>query len=58
MAEVVAALRDQGMLAVGAGENVVRLLPPLNVSDAEIDVAIERLDAALAALAPATAAAG
>ena len=58
VAEVVAALRDQGMLAVGAGENVVRLLPPLNVSDAEIDIAIERLDAALAALAPATAAAG
>ena len=46
------------MLAVGAGENVVRLLPPLNVSEAEIDGAIDRLDAALAALAPATAAAG
>jgi acetylornithine/succinyldiaminopimelate/putrescine aminotransferase len=46
------------MLAVGAGENVMRLLPPLNVSDAEIDAAIERLDAALTALAPAKAVAG
>ncbi len=56
VAEVVAALRDHGLLAVGAGDNVVRLLPPLNVSDAEIDGAIERLDRALAALAPAKAA--
>jgi acetylornithine/N-succinyldiaminopimelate aminotransferase len=55
VADVVAALRDQDMLVATAGENVVRLLPPLNVSDAEIDSAIERLDAALAALAPATA---
>ncbi len=56
--DVVAALRDNGMLAVAAGDNVVRLLPPLNVSEAEIDGAIERLDAALTALDPATAAAG
>ncbi len=54
--DVVAALRDHGMLAVGAGDNVVRLLPPLNVSEAEIDGAIDRLDAALSALAPAKAA--
>ena len=58
VAEVITALRDKGMLAAGAGENVLRLLPPLNVSDAEIDTAIERLDAALSALAPARAAAG
>jgi acetylornithine/N-succinyldiaminopimelate aminotransferase len=56
VADVVAALRDHGLLAVGAADNVVRLLPPLNVSDAEIDSAIERIDAALAALAPAKAA--
>ena len=41
VADVVAMLRDHGMLAVGASENVVRLLPPLNVSEAEIDGAIE-----------------
>jgi acetylornithine/N-succinyldiaminopimelate aminotransferase len=58
VAEVVAALRDHGLLAASAGENVLRLLPPLNVSDAEIDGAIERLDAALATLAPAKAIAG
>ena len=56
VADVVAALRDKDMLAVGAGENVLRLLPPLNVSEAEIDGAIDRLDAALAVLSPATAA--
>ena len=52
VADVVAALRDKGMLAASAGENVVRLLPPLNVSEAEIDGAIDCLDAALSALAP------
>ncbi len=57
VAEVVAALRDQGLLVVAAGDNVVRLLPPLNVTDAEIDSAVDRLDAALSALAPARAAA-
>ena len=56
VADVIAALRDHGLLAVGAADNVVRLLPPLNVSDAEIDSAIERIDAALTALAPAKAA--
>jgi acetylornithine/N-succinyldiaminopimelate aminotransferase len=56
VADVIAALRDHGLLVAAAGENVVRLLPPLNVSDAEIDNAVERLDAALAALAPAKAA--
>ncbi len=37
------ALRGRHILAVPAGENVLRLLPPLNVSDAEISLAIERL---------------
>ena len=43
------------MLGAGAGDNVVRLLPPLIVSEAEIDEAVDRLDGALAALAPAPA---
>ncbi len=43
-------MRDSGLLAVGAGENVVRLLPPLNVTTAEIDEGIARLEAALATL--------
>jgi acetylornithine/N-succinyldiaminopimelate aminotransferase len=53
--EVVAALRDHGMLAAAAGENVLRLLPPLNVAESEIDEAVSRLDATLAALEPARA---
>ena len=34
------ALRDQGLLTVGAGENVVRLLPPLTIGKAEVDEAL------------------
>ncbi len=48
--DVVTAARDQDMLVVGAGENVVRLLPPLNVTEAEIDEGVRRFDAALTAL--------
>ena len=48
--EILVALRDQNMLAAAAGENVLRLLPPLIVTEAEIDSAVTRLDAALAAL--------
>ena len=55
---VVAACRDQDMLCVAAGENVVRLLPPLNVTEAEIDEGVRRFDAALNALEPARAAGG
>lgn len=50
-AEVMAACRDQGLLTVGAGDNVLRLLPPLIVSEAEIADAVTRLDAAAAAVA-------
>ena len=50
VAEVLVALRDHGMLAASAAENVLRLLPPLIVGEAEIDEAAARLDAALASL--------
>jgi acetylornithine/N-succinyldiaminopimelate aminotransferase len=53
--DVIAAMRDQNLLGVAAGENVVRFIPPLIVTEAEIDQAIERLDHALAAMAPAKA---
>jgi acetylornithine/N-succinyldiaminopimelate aminotransferase len=53
--EVVTAMRDAGLIGAAAGENVVRLLPPLNVSETEIDEAVNRLDHALAALEPARA---
>jgi acetylornithine/N-succinyldiaminopimelate aminotransferase len=55
--DLIRACHDQHLLAIGAGENVVRLLPPLIVSDAEIDEAVRRLDRACAALVPAEAAA-
>jgi len=48
--DVVAALRAQHMLAVGAGDNVVRLVPPLNIGEDEVRDACARLDAALTAL--------
>lgn len=50
VAEVGAAMRDQDLLGVGAGENVIRLLPPLIVSEDELDEGVRRLDAALTAL--------
>jgi acetylornithine/N-succinyldiaminopimelate aminotransferase len=49
-ADVVDAARDAGLLLARAGENVARLLPPLIVSDAEIDEGIARLETALSAL--------
>jgi acetylornithine/N-succinyldiaminopimelate aminotransferase len=49
--EVIAAALDAGLLTIGAGDNVVRLLPPLIVSEADVGEAIERLDRACRALA-------
>lgn len=48
--DLVAALRDQKLLTVGAGENVVRFLPPLIVSEAEIEEAVQRLEQACVTL--------
>jgi acetylornithine/N-succinyldiaminopimelate aminotransferase len=49
--QLVDALRAEKMLTVAAGDNVVRLLPPLIVSEAEIAEGVARLDRACAALA-------
>jgi len=40
----------QGLLTVGAGENVVRILPPLNVSEAEMREAVAMLKKAATAM--------
>jgi acetylornithine/N-succinyldiaminopimelate aminotransferase len=48
--DLVAALRDQKLLTVGAGENVVRFLPPLIVTEAEIEESVTRLERACGAL--------
>jgi acetylornithine/N-succinyldiaminopimelate aminotransferase len=51
--EVVAAATKNGLLTVPAGDNVVRLLPPLTVGKADIDEAIAILDKTAAAMATA-----
>ncbi|WP_456712724.1 acetylornithine transaminase [Bradyrhizobium sp. USDA 4353] len=48
--DLVAALREQKLLTVGAGDNVVRFLPPLIVNESEIEQSVEMLDRACTAL--------
>ena len=50
---MVDALRAEHMITVAAGDNVVRLLPPLIIGDAEIAEAVARIDRACARLAQA-----
>lgn len=45
-ADLVTALREEGMLVPGAGDNVVRLLPPLVVNEDELSLAVEKIEAA------------
>lgn len=49
-ATVNAALRAARLLAVPAGDNVLRFLPPLTASDEEIRIAVERVREAAASL--------
>jgi acetylornithine/N-succinyldiaminopimelate aminotransferase len=48
--ELVDALRSEHMITVAAGDNVVRLFPPLIISEQEIAEGVARLDRACAAL--------
>jgi acetylornithine/N-succinyldiaminopimelate aminotransferase len=48
--KLIDALRAEKMLVPGAGDNVVRLLPPLIVSEAEVAEAIARIDRACTAV--------
>jgi acetylornithine/N-succinyldiaminopimelate aminotransferase len=50
VADAVKAVIGEKMLTVGAGENVMRVLPPLNVSDAEISEGLARMRRAFTAL--------
>ena len=52
--EVMKGARDRGLLVNAIGDDVLRLAPPLTLTAAEADLAVERLGAALAA-APAKA---
>ncbi|MCE2933945.1 MAG: aspartate aminotransferase family protein [Hyphomicrobiales bacterium] len=49
--EFVAALRNEGLLTVGAGDNVVRLLPPLIIGEEEVRYATEAIERAAATFA-------
>lgn len=44
-------LYDEGLLTVIAGDNVLRLLPPLNIEESHVDEAVDCLDRAATALA-------
>jgi acetylornithine/N-succinyldiaminopimelate aminotransferase len=55
--ELVDELRAQKMITVAAGDNVVRLLPPLIVSEEEIAEGVRRIERACTRLAQAHAAA-
>jgi acetylornithine/N-succinyldiaminopimelate aminotransferase len=48
--EFTAAARAEKLLVIPAGDNVVRLLPPLIIGEAEVSQAIARLDSACAAM--------
>jgi len=47
--DVMKEARDRGLLVNAIGDGVLRLAPPLNLTAAEADLAVERLGAALAA---------
>jgi acetylornithine/N-succinyldiaminopimelate aminotransferase len=49
--DMVAALRDEGLLTVGAGDNVLRLLPPLIIANADVDEAVAAIERACDKLA-------
>ena len=45
--DILKELLHTGMLATQAGKNTLRLTPPLNISNAEIDEAVEKIAAVL-----------
>ncbi|MGB4248578.1 MAG: aspartate aminotransferase family protein [Pseudohongiellaceae bacterium] len=52
--DVITALKEARMLVVKAGANTIRLLPPLNISTTEIDLAVETMRGVCARLTPST----
>ncbi|MEO0496463.1 MAG: aminotransferase class III-fold pyridoxal phosphate-dependent enzyme, partial [Pseudomonadota bacterium] len=46
--DLVSAMHGERLITIPAGGNVIRILPPLNVSDEEIDEAMARVDRAFA----------
>jgi acetylornithine/N-succinyldiaminopimelate aminotransferase len=48
--DLIAAARGQHLILIAAGDNVVRLLPPLIITEADVAEAFSRLDAACGAI--------
>jgi acetylornithine/N-succinyldiaminopimelate aminotransferase len=48
--DLVTELREQHMLTIGAGDNVVRLLPPLIINEQDVAEAVSRIDRACTVL--------
>ncbi len=51
--EIIAKLREEGLLTVGAAENVIRLLPPLIIDEIQVKEAVQTIDRACATWAKA-----
>jgi len=48
--QIVAAAMEEGLLLVGAGTNVVRFVPPLIITEAEMEEALNKFEKAVAAV--------
>jgi acetylornithine/succinyldiaminopimelate/putrescine aminotransferase len=46
-AELCSNLRNEGLLSVPAGDNVLRLLPPLNITSEHADICLKILEKTL-----------
>ncbi len=44
--QLLAHMRNNGLLPVGAGDNVLRIMPPMTITSEEIDILVEKIDAA------------
>lgn len=53
--DLLAHMRAAGVLSVGAGENVLRIMPPLIISEEEIEEAVNRIEQAATAMETETA---
>lgn len=51
-ADFARALREQQVITVTAADNVVRILPPLTISETEVELALDAIEAACRATAP------
>lgn len=43
-------MRNNGLLPVGAGDNVLRIMPPMTITSEEIDILVEKIEAAAVAM--------